>query len=325
MSLLRLLLRLLFAALVLAVLAGAALYFIRPGMEQYRAHAYSATPASTATGAALTATWFGTTALLLSDGEHAVMVDPFFTRPEGLLNLALNREIAPGEALIAESLARAGIQKLDAVLVSHSHYDHAMDAGVVARLTGAVLLGSESTANVGRGSGLPETQIRVIKPGEKISAGSFSISFIESRHAGATGGTPTGNITQPLRTPARYLDYKLGGAYSILIEHAQGAVLHHGSANFLPGALKDVRADVVFLGIALIDDLDVYLREVVEAVGAKRIIPTHWDDFSRPLRSPLRPFPAMVRLDKFFEQMAAHPDIAVQTLEAGQRAILFNQ
>ena len=39
---------------------------------------------------------------------------------------------------------------------------------MVAALTGADLVGSESTANVGRGLDLPEVQIRVMEPGAAL-------------------------------------------------------------------------------------------------------------------------------------------------------------
>lgn len=309
-------------AVLLLVLIAALAWLRRqaPGLDAYEAHRYQASPVP----GALSATWYGVTALLLRDGEHAIFIDPFFTRPEGLLPLMLNRPIAPDEARIAAALREAGIRRLDAVLVSHSHYDHAMDAGVVARLTGATLLGSASTANIGRGAGLPETQLRVVAAGEDLAYGPFHLRFIASRHAGASGGRPTGEIDAPLRTPARFLDYRLGGTYSILVEHPQGRLLHHGSAGWEPGALRGERAEVVFLGVALVDDLPGYLQETVDAVGARRVVPTHWDDFSRPLDQPLRPFPVIVHLDRFFAGMARlRPELRIETLAVGQPVALF--
>ena len=318
----KLLRRLLVALVVLLGLLAVVVAWLRtqaPGMDAYRAHHYESAPQP----GALTATWYGVSAVLLRDGEHAILIDPFFTRPEGLLPLVLNRAIAPDEARIAAALLAARIDKLDAVLVSHSHYDHGMDAGVVAKLTGAMLLGSASTANIGRGAGLPDGRIRRIEPEQVITVGRFRIRFIASRHAGASGGRPTGNITAPLQTPAHYLDYKLGGTYSILVEHPQGTVLHHGSAGWEPGALSGLRADLVFLGVALVGELPDYLRETVDAVGARRVIPVHWDDFTLPLDQPLKPFPLVVRLDRFFQGMAQRPEIQVQTLELGQEVTLF--
>lgn len=308
--------------LLLAALAGTAAWWawdFRPGLPQEAAHRYASTP----TANSLTATWFGVTAVLLADGEHAIFIDPFFTRPPGLLNMARNATIAPDEALIRQSLARANVKTLDAVLVSHSHFDHAMDAAVVARLTHARLAGSPSTANIGRGGGLPESMIDVVTPGEPRQYGSFRVTFIASQHAGASGGRPTGDITAPLSPPATYLDYKQGGTYSILVEHAQGSLLHHGSAGFVPGALNGRHADVVFLGVALLPDLDGYLANVVDAVGAHRVIPVHWDDFTRPLSQPLTPMPVAVRLDRFFDGMSRRPDLSVQTLAPGVPAALF--
>ncbi len=319
---LRVLAAILSTLIVLAIAVTAFVWVYRPGMKAYAAHRY-VPPSSPG---ALTATWFGVTAVLLSDGDSSIFIDPFFTRPEGILNLALNREIAPDEGLIGRWLDSANIKRLDAVLVSHSHYDHGMDAGVVAKLTGALLVGSESTANIGRGNGLPDSQLRVVAPGSPIQLGAFTVTFIESKHAGATGGTPTGEITQPLVPPAHYLDYKLGGAYSVLVEHREGAILHHGSAGFVPGALAGRHADVVFLGIAVIDDLDVYLRQVVDSVGATRIMPTHWDDFARSLNEPLTPMPVAVRLDSFFDDVKTlRPQVKVETLELGERVALFSK
>jgi L-ascorbate metabolism protein UlaG (beta-lactamase superfamily) len=81
---------------------------------------------------------------------------------------------------------------------------------------------------------------------------------------------------------------------------------------------------VVLLGVAVIDDLGRYLQEVVDAVGARRIVPVHWDDFTRGLDEPLRPLPGVVRLDRFLAHVEQHrPDLQVQALPLGQRVVLL--
>jgi L-ascorbate metabolism protein UlaG (beta-lactamase superfamily) len=308
--------------LLIAVLGAIELWRQQQGHDARQADAHYRW---TGEGEALSLTWLGVTAVLLRDGEHAILIDPFFTRPEGLWRLLGNRRIAPDEARITEGLAALGVQRLDAVLVSHSHFDHAMDAGVVSRQTGARLYGSPSTLQIGRGAGLDEAQLQAVVPGMPYQIGPFTLRFINSRHAGATGGRPTGEITAPLQPPATYLDYRLGGTYSLLIENPQVSVLHHGSAGFIPGALAPYQADVVLLGIALIEDLPRYLAETVDAVGARRVIPTHWDDFTRPLSEPLQPFPIGVDLPGFLASLQAQrPDLAVGTLVPGQPIRVFD-
>lgn len=308
--------------LALTVLVIAA-WYERPGLGAY--HDNLIPRQTLAHPLAVRATWLGVTSLLLSDGRHAVMIDPFFTRPPGLVSMALNREIAPDEARIKAWLERLGVTKLDAVLISHSHFDHAMDAGVVARLTGARLVGSESTLNIGRGAGMKETKLVKVDPATTWKFGDFEVSFVEAAHAGKTRGKPTGDIVSPLRTPAHYLDYKLGGTYSILVLHPQGSLLHHGSAGFIPGALDGRHADIAFLGVALIDELEPYLRETVDAVGATRVIPMHWDDFTKPLDESLVPIPFLVQLDEFFDGMRRlRPALKVQTMLPDRTVTLFS-
>lgn len=294
----------------------------RQGLALYRAHL---APELDAEADRLQARWFGVSAVLIEDGAHAVFVDPFFSRPGGVLHLLRNPPLAPDEAAIGQALAQAGVTRLDAVLVSHSHYDHAMDAAVVARLTGARLIGSPSTLNIGRGAGLAEERLIESPLAAPLRIGPWALRFYPSRHAGATGGRPLGDIDSVLEPPARLMDYRQGGTYSILIEHAQARILHHGSAGFEPGALREVSADVVFLGVALIDEPARYLAETVDAVGAGTVIPVHWDDFTRPLSEPLSPMPVAVDLPGFFAHMRTRPDLRVRTLRIGQPLALGNR
>jgi L-ascorbate metabolism protein UlaG (beta-lactamase superfamily) len=73
-------------------------------------------------------------------------------------------------------------------------------------------------------------------------------------------------------------------------------LLIQGSAGFVNGALAGQTAEVVYLSVGqlglqprsyLLD----YWSETVLAVGARRVILIHWDDFFRPLSKPLRALP----------------------------------
>ena len=311
-------------AIMLAIASVAVLNFHRPGMPAYQQHLLTRAPDNTSRQ--LSATWLGVSTLLISDGEHAVLTDPFLSRPEGLGTLLTDRPVQPDPAVIAHWLPAASLSGLLAMVVGHSHYDHLLDVGPIGHQTGATLLGSRSTANVGLGAGLPGTRVRVARPNVAMDYGPFRITFIPSVHAGATGGRPRGDIIKPLPTPAPISAFKQGGTWSILIEHELGSILHHGSAGVVPGALAKYQADLVMLGVALMPDLETYIREVVDAVGAKRVIPTHWDDFTRPLSQPLKPLPMpLVNLQRFFDDMAEQrPDISVETLPLGEPRVLFS-
>lgn len=290
-----------------------------PGLDPYQA-GDSRLRATDAPSVELS--WLGVSAVLIRDGDSAVMIDPFFSRPGFLHAASRLGRLEPNIERIQAWLKRLGVKRLDAVAVSHSHYDHAMDAGVVAVLTGAVLLGSPSTLNIGRGAGLEESRL-IAAEDEDIAAGRFRLRFINSAHAGATGGFPAGKIAQTLVPPPSVLDYKLGATYSILVTHVQGTLLHHGSAGFVENALQGVQADAVLLGVALIDDMPQYLAQVVDMVGAKTVYPVHWDDFTRPFSQPLRPMPVFVRLDKLNQHMAKRPDLSLRSLPLAKPIELF--
>jgi L-ascorbate metabolism protein UlaG (beta-lactamase superfamily) len=240
-------------------------------------------------------TFLGVSTLLIADGRNAILTDGFFSRP-GLLRVLLGR-IAPDSQAIEAGLKRAGVERLDAVIVAHSHYDHAIDAPEVARRTGAMLVGSTSTANVGRGCAFAEERMRVVAGIAEMTFGDFRVTIVPSRHL--PHGMAMGEIEAPLVPPARALDYREGGSFSIFVQHPRGTLLVQASAGFVDGALAGRKADTVLLGVGGLSTMDEaypqgYWREVVEAVGARRVIPIHWDDFTRPLTDPLAPMPRLL-------------------------------
>jgi L-ascorbate metabolism protein UlaG (beta-lactamase superfamily) len=297
--------RIAFGFLIVLVGAGAWLAWRLSDRPSLDAHAalFLTRAGSPPPGPHVTVTFLGVTTLLVSDGETSLMTDGFFSRPGAVATLV--GRIAPDADAIARALERAGVRELAAVIPVHSHYDHAMDSPEVAKRTGALLVGSESSANIARGVGFPEPRIRVVTPGEPMRFGRFEVTLIRSQHF--PHGMAMGEIREPLIPPARALDYLDGGAFSVLIAHPAGTLLVQGSAGFEPGALAGRRADVVLLGIGALGTRDeayrkAYWDEVVAPVRPRCVIPIHWDDLTQPLEEPLATAPRLI--DDFDATMA---------------------
>jgi|SRR6185369_4436690 len=280
----------------------------------------------------LRVTFLGVSTLLFSDGEDAILTDGFFSRPSKA-NLLFHK-LRPNRDLITRYLHRAGVTNLKAVVVLHSHFDHALDAPeVVRQQPEAFLVGSQSTFNIGLGYELPEKRIRPIQDGKVETFGRFQLTLLRSEHSplsllaslGIEHVPLAGEINKPLEQPAHSWEYKEGGSYSLLIEHDGRRILVQASAGFKRGALAGRNAEVIFLGIGMLgklpqSHLDEYWQEVVEPVSPKRIIPIHWDDFSRPLDEPLVPLPHPLddfdAAMAFVRERAAAKNIDVKVLQA---------
>ncbi|MGB5246886.1 MAG: MBL fold metallo-hydrolase [Woeseia sp.] len=238
----------------------------------------------------VTVTWLGISTLLFDDGETQIITDATFSRPK-LRDILLFRPLESDYAAINRALDEFRIDRLAAVVPLHSHFDHAMDAGHVANRTDAMVLGSESTSNIARGSNVPVSQYQTLKSGEPRFFGNFTVTLLESRHVGQLpNGEPVfaGTITSPLQQPASVNAWHSGTAYSVVIEHPAGTALVQGSAGYIAGQLADVRADVVLLSIAGLSGhgreyAAQYWQEIVAATGATRVFAIHFDDFTYPL------------------------------------------
>ncbi len=239
-------------------------------------------------------TFFGTTTWLLDDGETQLLLDAHLTRPR--LAAMLFAGLKTDAAFVDEVLRRRPMNRLAAIFVSHTHYDHVLDAAYLASTTGAVLCGSRSAVNVGLGGGIAPDRLRQFSAGETLRFGAFAVTILPSIHSKPNRfNDDLGvEITRPLAQPARKRDYTEGGSFDFLIRHGADTLLVRPSCNYIPGALQGVRADTMLLGIGAMGKedaafMDAFWDETVKTVDAKRLIPIHWDNFFRPLCAPLFP------------------------------------
>ncbi len=252
---------------------------------------------------AVTVRFTGTTTLVFDDGETRWITDGWFTR-HPFLTVLLD-EVEPDLEAIGKGLAANEVEELAAVIPLHSHYDHAMDAPEVARRTGAILMGSQTTAFIGRGWGLPEDRIQVFEDRRPVRVGAFTITPIESRHyvfgnplvRGIAGRVPP--LDRPLVPPVPSSSYPLGKAYVLHVSHPKGDFVVVGSAGYQLGGLAGFEADAIFLGIGGIggqteEYREEFWRETVGMVKPTRIFPIHWDNTTTPLEGPFRGYGALL-------------------------------
>lgn len=330
----------LFFLLVVVVVAAVVVWLFQPSANLNHFKAYFAEPytADSIPQGSVVATFFGTSTILFDDGETQLLIDGFFTRPSAI-RVAFGK-VSADSALIHSVIQKYRINHLRGIFVCHSHYDHAMDAPVVSKITGATLYGSSSTLNIGRGAGLNKNAMQQFEPFQKFEVGKFTITVIPSKHTppvtilGKTNATNPAhpNIDAPLMQPAPIEEFTEGGTYDFYIEHGRHSALIKASTNYLPHALDSFSADIFFLGCALLskqtDEFrNSYFNHTVLASRAKTLIPIHWDNFSQPITQPLQALPKFSdKVEKSFSFLlnkSHQHSVNFVLLQSGERVLLF--
>lgn len=262
--------------------------------------------------------WLGTAGFRVVRHGHHVWLDPHLSR-HSLGQLALGR-IAPK----IEAIAR-DVDKAHAVLVGHSHFDHAIDTPVIARMHGARVYGASDTLNWCRGDGVPESQLRELRgDGEEFTEGPFTIRGIRSAHSPFLAGRVPfpGRITTPFPGPAKMSAWRVGQVFGLHLSGGPKSLYHVGSADLIEAELKDTRADVVLCCTIGRHATPHFVERVVQALRPSLLIPCHWDQFWRPLDSVPLQIPGN-DLDGFIQEVQRLPNApAVRVLPPRGWAVL---
>ncbi|WP_299472567.1 hypothetical protein [uncultured Roseibium sp.] len=303
----------------------------------------------------LSARFYGSSTFLFDDGKSQILIDGFFSRqaynplwgrfsPDltQISEMVRNTGICPGatdDARIQEQ-CRNG-KELKVIIPVHRHYDHALDAGVLALWSGTKIIADESIRAVVKASeklssgalGLRQWKTPNMQPpflsdnaNRRVleDTGAFRVTLLRGQHIRFFGTVlANGTTDKKLSFPASLRAFRLGTSFNVLIEHDDRRLLIIPSAGNLEGLIEDPPENVSTLFLS-IGGLDIhgyratkrYWQKVLDAIDPKVVYLIHWDadtkpfDFEDPKFTPARKL-IMRRLFRTIDKLKT-PDVDVR-------------
>ncbi len=260
-------------------------------------------------GPDITLRWMGTAAFEICAAGKTLLIDPFVSRPP-LWRVFTGRPLERDENETARSFPRA-----DIILISHSHYDHLMDAPSIAVRTGAVIAGSPTTCFIAESMGVARNRLLVLDdPPVPFRRGPFEIALVPGLHGRVLlGRVPfRGSLSAtPKAPPRKAAEYPLGNVYGIYVKARGISIFHNGSADLIDENLRGIKAHVLLLGLASRSYTKDYIRRMIQAVEPEVVVPCHYDWFFSPLRRGVRHLPG-IGMGKFLKEVHdVDPEIRV--------------
>ncbi|MEO7457464.1 MAG: metal-dependent hydrolase, partial [Gemmatimonadaceae bacterium] len=157
--------------------------------------------------------WLGHAAFeITSPGGTKILIDPFIS----------------GNPATPDSLKNLSRYKPAAILVTHAHSDHALDAKAIATASGAMVVSAYEWVNT---LGLPEKQAMGGNVGGTFKAGDVTIHLVPAMHSSDPGGRPMGFV----------------------LEFADGRTLYHTGDTWLFGDMSLIQEmyhpSIILLGV----------------------------------------------------------------------------
>lgn len=250
--------------------------------------------------------YLGISNLCFDDGQSTILFDACLSRPS--LGQIIFNKIGTNRQKVNDVLQNTDINKIDAIFISHSHYDHALDLGYLAQKFGSKVYGSSSTINIAKGAGIKQNKLVQFYPNSVYQIGNFKITILKSIHSKPFffNNDLGQKIKEPLKEPCREWQFKEGGSYDFLIENRKQTYLIRPSFGYVPKELKNRQADYLFLGSTTLSrenkrEQQKFFEETITQVKPQAVVPLHWDNFFRPLNKSTQYLPFARKSDELIK------------------------
>jgi L-ascorbate metabolism protein UlaG (beta-lactamase superfamily) len=229
--------------------------------------------------------WLGVSGYRMTFEGQTIFIDPYVSRVS-LKSFLLRRPAGPDAGMIDRFIQPHGT--VAGVIVGHTHFDHALDAPAIAKKFNCAVYGSASMQQLMKLHGAPELAINV-EPGKPYEIGPFKVTFIRSRHSKLILGRQVpfdGELTCDDLHGLTAGGYKCGQVWGVRIEVAGVSFYHQGSADLIDDELPAEPVDYFLAGVAGREVTPRYWERVLKKLDPKVVVPTHYDNFFKPLGAP---------------------------------------
>ena len=240
--------------------------------------------------------WLGTAGWEIRHGTTVILIDPFLTRKERVMD---------GEWKTDEAAVLKVITGADYIFAGHSHHDHIGDAPFIAKRFGAKLIGSRTTTNLMLSAGVNGSQLVTIGGGENLIERDFSVRVIESRHGelrrnGRRVQSKPEEILEPKAGPLVGRDFVEGKSFLYSFTFGKHKILHQSTGNFIVENLAGLTPGTVLM--APVQGYD--LGSVLKTLNPQTIIHHHFDEWRTPFEQGI-PQSNSRRADSFVREVKA--------------------
>ena len=253
--------------------------------------------------AGLEVEWLGVSGYRMSFEGKTLFVDPYVSRVP-FSDLLRRRPTLPDPGALDRFVLAPG--EVVGVLVGHTHFDHAVDAPAIARRFGCKAYGSDSLVRLMDLHGQTAQAVEV-EPYRTYELGPFEVGFTPSVHSKLLLGLAVpydGDLTCEHLDTLSPAAYRCGQVWGISIEVAGLRFYHQGSANLVDDAVRERGVDVFLAGVAGRNFTEDYWRRILPLLDPEVVVPTHYDNFFRPLGRQME-FVSNVQLSALPEEIGA--------------------
>lgn len=226
--------------------------------------------------------WYGTAALVLKEDDISIAFDPFCG-------------LQPQESLHSKNLSygEQEFRKIKHVFITHGHFDHIARIPAIYKKAPLKLWCTRTPYNTLLREGMRPEQMQVIRPGEQIHVGPFTVTAYQSRHCRFDVPLIVKTVFRPkvfchpvhlfhfLKMLLQYPENKEILLYEVLSGDKRIQIM--GSLNLSADVEYPTGADILILPFQGRSDLEKCGLSIVRRLKPKKVFLDHYDDSFPPI------------------------------------------